>query len=810
MGRSVSRSASLRAGEDESFEDVATDDGRDIKVEATITDHLAEDDENVQVLESDDRRRTGPRPLAPSSSASLEAARRGSSRKADSPTSTGPVSLSASDQRLVREFLKREIFDRSPNPTDIINFSGEKLNHWRLWKDGICDELTSVGCRCPYGWDYGAIGSSQYNSAPFSFIDRVFQKLEVTYPIFDRVAYGGCVRHQIRADCVEEQAFLCEWRPFFPGVVEGIGNERQFGVCTTRTTLPEGKRELATLSRNGNLEKLLKLAKRNQDKGADARKRLFEHPDFDDQLWQNATRRLYPLVGTPAASDHDHNHLAGLESQSLFLAPTYNEALDPPHPMTCVIYSLIPFVYGFFLLVRLLLRRSAKTFLDVAFPLIVAVVINKAIVKKIWQQERPAESCGIDYGMPSSHAMVSLGLLVMKTLQLMYSAQLMEKEVDYKCPPSPPYARAVERLNSLEDEEMKMSVLLPSSSTSAEDTSSPARRGRKNNRDPAPKNKNKNKPKKEKTHADRTSCCGVFSALCNGPIWFCFCQIKRVVLNHVGFGVRGPHHEQEVLITRMEAAMWLSIHVIWLVPVGPCRVILRDHTLQQILIGGAVGSKLGWAWVGLGRYVAARTTRWLGARCCCFENDLHPDFLPFREEVLQELERAAAARREAAGGAVDKTAAATAEVDDSAAVVDDSDTTSRRSARLQGGSEVGADKSHISGARPVVAAVGEEDAEKERRERMKIVADLHIVRPVHWFYVQRRKALIVAEFEDINVQERRRKLLEVMELQERIVEWAGAASWSALYTEMKNEQTLNGEAGEEKGGKAEHSEEVSS
>eukprot|EP00392_Amoebophrya_sp_AT5.2_P000338 g338.t1 len=62
--------------------------------------------------------------------------------------------------------------------------------------------------------------------------------------------------------------------------------------------------------------------------------------------------------------------------------------------------------------------------------------------------------------------------------------------------------------------------------------------------------------------------------------------------------------DDEALLTRRDCAFWLTVWVLLLFPVPAARVVLRDHTAGQVLVGSLLGIGLALVWFGVQLWLA--------------------------------------------------------------------------------------------------------------------------------------------------------------------------------------------------------------
>ncbi|KAJ9455640.1 Lipid phosphate phosphatase gamma [Diplonema papillatum] len=89
---------------------------------------------------------------------------------------------------------------------------------------------------------------------------------------------------------------------------------------------------------------------------------------------------------------------------------TYSEVL-------AVLYSFVPWIVSL-ITVSSAFRRRTITLLAAAMYIVLVVICNEILVKRNFPQSRPSASCLLSPGMPSSHSLLSIGLLVWLFLEM--------------------------------------------------------------------------------------------------------------------------------------------------------------------------------------------------------------------------------------------------------------------------------------------------------------------------------------------------------------------------------------------------------
>lgn len=111
------------------------------------------------------------------------------------------------------------------------------------------------------------------------------------------------------------------------------------------------------------------------------------------------------------------SHGFALLEISIPFAPTLTDA-------AAVSYSFVPWV-GSVLLFVVALDRKREVYAArlVALLLTSMIVINELVLKKVLQEPRPERSCLRSHGMPSSHALLAIGVLSYVALELLWGDQ---------------------------------------------------------------------------------------------------------------------------------------------------------------------------------------------------------------------------------------------------------------------------------------------------------------------------------------------------------------------------------------------------
>eukprot|EP00392_Amoebophrya_sp_AT5.2_P015125 g15319.t1 len=539
-----------------------------------------------------------------------------------------------------------------------------RRNQWRAWKDEVCagsHGSTSIFSESPlrYNANFGILLQPPKCSCPFG----TKLPFDVSWTDYSKSAIGPCSRHPTEAACSSESRaavqaqqagaagqardegegggasaavplYACEWMPFVPRTENNIVNEvwAPYGTCVTVTPTSTGEQA-------------------------------------DD---------LNMIDGAP--------HLV---VQSL-----------------CALSGYVPVLVAGLIFLRFLLRRTTTHLFNFGF-LIAVVLVNECGIKKLFREARPPESCAGNYGMPSGHSAVAVGLLTLKLLELVYrtqvNAQRHRNEIRIVVLDDHDVEKEMEKppLDCEDDhdaEELRQPLLTSTASTAAGatapttqepctasaagakqemETSSPsASGGRESSSDeassaPSPTGCVEGGGQKEQETGPGRS---HDTDQAEGPLrqageqgkdeqqvmilqrdtklynkqvpsshlrrslhdfHFFGVQLARAV---VGFFDCSSAALEDPAASHGETALWVAIWVFLLVPVGPCRNVLRDHTPTQILVGLSMGFLVGVLWFRLGRCVAKRTAHRLGTNFAwVLTHDLATPFHEFQIQLRSNV-----------------------------------------------------------------------------------------------------------------------------------------------------------------------------
>lgn len=84
----------------------------------------------------------------------------------------------------------------------------------------------------------------------------------------------------------------------------------------------------------------------------------------------------------------------------------------------CASWSFLPYIVGFIWLLRWCRTRGTRDLTFVSFVFL-AILMNELVYKRFVSQMRPERSCLVSCGMPSSHSMISMGLLTLVFLDIL-------------------------------------------------------------------------------------------------------------------------------------------------------------------------------------------------------------------------------------------------------------------------------------------------------------------------------------------------------------------------------------------------------
>lgn len=114
-------------------------------------------------------------------------------------------------------------------------------------------------------------------------------------------------------------------------------------------------------------------------------------------------------------ADNRCTHGFALLEVSVPLSPTSLDAL-------AVIYSFVPWAGCTILAIVVAKRWSEEAYAARIVCLLLAAMltVNELILKKLLQEPRPDRSCLLSHGMPSSHSLLSIGVLAYVALELVW------------------------------------------------------------------------------------------------------------------------------------------------------------------------------------------------------------------------------------------------------------------------------------------------------------------------------------------------------------------------------------------------------
>ncbi|KAF8822373.1 putative Dolichyldiphosphatase [Cardiosporidium cionae] len=149
----------------------------------------------------------------------------------------------------------------------------------------------------------------------------------------------------------------------------------------------------------------------------DSLRRLGFFSMLRDLLKINIGGRVYHSIG----SDIE----AGLPDQYAFsfLSVSYRSPLSIPI-FLALLYSYVPFLAFFLHFVGFFFTTSAIPFFVVSI-LSITAALNEVLIKNIFRESRPLGSLVQSYGMPSSHCMVSYGVLTWSLLEFLFPQDIL-------------------------------------------------------------------------------------------------------------------------------------------------------------------------------------------------------------------------------------------------------------------------------------------------------------------------------------------------------------------------------------------------
>ncbi|CAD7937015.1 unnamed protein product [Amoebophrya sp. A120] len=385
----------------------------------------------------------------------------------------------------------------------------------------------------------------------------------------------------------------------------------------------------------------------------------------------------------------------------------------------CALSAYVPILLAALIFLKFLFRRSTTQLFNLGF-LLVLVSVNELGIKKLMRQARPQESCAGNFGMPSGHSAVAVGLLTVKLLQLLYRtefgaqrhtgqirqvreemlAQLAEKmrsrldvvspsdsvifpneilddvekgrtlggaqdeesgslssetenfltdiganeEVEEKDLATRKYEQSVladPLLTSSRHQRQTQKMRHPLSKTLA---SKKTRKGRPGSTSaaltvgrstPSDGDGGTTRQPRPLPEADGSSSCSRCLRRFRRDCSFAFAQLTRAFFGH--FKSSYCTDEGDEVISHAEAAFWTTVWIVSLVPVGPCRAILRDHTPAQVIVGMLMGMLVGICWFRLSKLIANLNTQRIGYRYCDVLHDMAPPFYEYRSQLRTHM-----------------------------------------------------------------------------------------------------------------------------------------------------------------------------
>ncbi|CAD7967100.1 unnamed protein product [Amoebophrya sp. A120] len=265
----------------------------------------------------------------------------------------------------------------------------------------------------------------------------------------------------------------------------------------------------------------------------------------------------------------------------------------------CFVSGYVLHASGPYLWLRLLFRRTTRHLLNAVGVIGVLVPLLLYLVKPNAQEERPAAACASSYGMPSVHSSVATALMTLYLLQLAYATDRASVRI-------PGAFENGERRNKragggdLErggGDEVDNTMILP----------------------------------ERRRHLGNETCL----LQCAQNIYFQTTQLCKSLLSSFG---KCCFYSDEYEYSHGEAVFWAGFLVLLWFPVGPCRVVLRDHSVSQTLVGSFIGCFFSIVWFQVTRALESWLLPWIGRTYLfgLFSHDLAPPFYKFRYAVKAE------------------------------------------------------------------------------------------------------------------------------------------------------------------------------